>query len=199
MAGRLVTAFLQVRRAASERFVRLWGSREAAGAVEFAFLAPVLIAVYLSSFEITVSLNLARKVSGTAATVTDIVARQSSVDKAFLQTMIDASYANLAPYQPQSLALKVTGIAIDATSRPTVSWSWDQAGARPYTVGSVVGDMPAEIIKPNTFVVRAELAVPHTMMLYLSSLLGTDARSMTISREYYFRQRLGAEIACTDC
>lgn len=178
---------------------RLATSRQGAGAVEFALIAPILLSVYVSAFEVTVAMNLGRKVSRTSGAVSDIVTQQSTVNKAFLTTMVDAARSNLAPYQPTSLSMKITGIRIDATSQPTVLWSWDQGGGRPYTVGAVVNGMPADLVKPSSFVVRSEISVPHTVLLFLSYAIGQDARTLTITREFYFRQRVGTEVACSDC
>jgi len=181
------------------RIKRFISARDGAGAVEFAFIAPILIAVYISSFEVTVGMNLSRKVSKTAGTLADIVTQQSSVDKAFLATMIDAARSNLAPYEPSTLTIKITGIRIDNLAHPKVLWSWDQSGGRPYLPGAAVAGLPAELTKANSFVVKAEVSVPHTMLLFLSSTIQTEARTLTISKDYYFRQRLGAEVACSNC
>ena len=47
--------------------------------------------------------------------------------------------------------------------------------------------------------VRAELSVPHTLLMFLPGLASTETRSITISRTYFYRQRVGDNIACSDC
>jgi Flp pilus assembly protein TadG len=188
----------QMKRLAAQ-VVRVAASRDGAGAVEFAIVAPILLAVYISSFEVTVAINLARKVSKSAGSIADIVTQQNSVNQAFLATMMEAARSNLAPYEPTSMTMRITGISIDASSTAKVLWSWDQSGARPYAFGSNVAGMPSELVYPGTFVVKAEITVPHTMLLFIASTIQNEARTITISKDFYFRQRLGTEVACSDC
>ena len=182
------------------RFAGVIGDRSGASAIEFAFLAPVLICIYLSSFEITEGYTASDKVLKAAGTIADVVTRQSTINKAFLTEMIDTDETMLTPHSTQGLKLKVTGITLDSASNPKVLWSWDQNGNAPYVKGSAV-DVPDDMRSPSTFLVRAELSVPHTIMLFLGS--GADfsmsARTITLSREFYYRQRLSEDIACTDC
>lgn len=184
----------------ADRLGRLISSRSGASAIEFAFLAPVLICIYVSSFEITEGYTAADKVLRAAGTVADVVTRQSSVDKAFLSQMIDTAEATIAPHSTNGLMLKITGITIDSAGNPAVLWSWDQDGGAPYTKGSAA-TVPDDMKVASSFLVRAELSVPHTLLLFLGS--GTDfsgqTRTITLSREFYYRQRLSEDIACADC
>jgi Flp pilus assembly protein TadG len=171
-----------------------------AGAIEFAFLAPVLIALYVSSFEITTGYTAARNILKGAATVADIVTRQPSVDKAFLSEMLDTAEATIAPHSSSGMTLKITGITIDSAGNPSVLWSWDQDGNAPYSVGSTV-DVPSDMRIPSSFLVHAEFSVPHTMLMFLGSgaSFASETRTVTITREFYYRQRLSDDIVCSDC
>jgi Flp pilus assembly protein TadG len=182
------------------RLRRIMAERGGASAVEFAFLAPLLISIYVTSFEITEGYTAADKVLKAAGTVADVVTRQPSVDKAFLGQMIDTAEAILAPHPVSDLALKVTGITIDSAGNPKVLWSWDQDNQRPYATGAAA-TVPEDMRLPSSFLVRAELSVPHTLLLFLGSGsdFSGDTRTVTLSREFYYRQRLGNDIACTDC
>ena len=94
MLRSLRACFLRVRNTV-EPLIR---DRSAASAIEFAFLAPILISIYVSSFEITEGYNTAGKVLKAAGTVADVVARQPTVDKAFLSEMVDTAEATIAPF-----------------------------------------------------------------------------------------------------
>jgi hypothetical protein len=54
---------------------------------------------------------------------------------------------------------------------------------------------------PSSFLVHSEVSVPHTLLLFLSSGAGVtrNARSITLSRDFYYRQRLSEDIPCTNC
>jgi Flp pilus assembly protein TadG len=159
-----------------------------------------MIGLYISSFEITTGYTEAGKVLNAAGSVADIVARQTSVNKSFLSEMVDTAEATIAPNSTVGLTLKISGITIDSAGNASVLWSWNQDGNAPYTVGTVV-TVPSDLDSPSTFLIHAEISVPHTMMLFLGSGTGfaTSTRNITISRDFYYRQRLGDEIACSDC
>ena len=183
-----------------KRLARFLRDRRGASAIEFAFLAPVLISIYISSFEITEGYNTAGKVLKAAGTVADVVSRQDSVNKAFLNEMVDTAEATIAPHSMDGLTLKITGVTIDSAGNAKVLWSWDQSGKAPYAKGSAV-TIPDDMRSPSSFLVHAEISVPHTLLLFLSSGGGLthDARTITLSRDFFYRQRLSNDITCSDC
>jgi Flp pilus assembly protein TadG len=174
--------------------------RSGASAMEFAFLAPILLAIYISSFEITTGYSVAQKTLKAAGTIADIVTRQETVNKAFLSEMVDTAEATIAPSPAPGLKLKITGVTIDGSGNAKVLWSWDESGGKPYVKGSAVA-VPDDIKKANSFLVRSELSVQHTMLLFFGSPAGSEAttRTLTINREFYYRERLGNDVPCSDC
>ncbi|MFM2281753.1 MAG: hypothetical protein RLZZ444_3984 [Pseudomonadota bacterium] len=183
-------------RAARHVFARLKGDRTGAAAIEFAIIAPILIGIYISAYEVTAGYSTARNVLKAAGTVADVVTRQPTVSKTFLSQMFDAAEATIAPHSATGMTMKVSGITIDSAGNARVLWSWNQDGGVPYSAGSTA-PVPDDMQAPSSFLVRAEISLPHTMLLFLGS--ESETRSVTIRREFYYRQRLGAEILCTDC
>lgn len=185
---------------AVSRLAGIVPDRSGASAIEFAFLAPVLVSIYVSSFEITEGYNAAGKVLKAASTVADVISRQPSVNKAFLNEMVDTAEATIAPHSMDGLKLKVTGVTIDSAGNAKVLWSWNESGGKPYTKGSAV-TVPQNMRTPSSFLVHAEVSVPHELLLFLSAGAGLtrDARTITLSRDFFYRQRLSDDIACTDC
>lgn len=183
-----------------ERLQRFGRERSGASAIEFAFLAPILIAIYVSSFEITTGYSVSQKTLKAAGTIADIVTRQDSVDKAFLSEMIDAAESTIAPSPAQGLTLKITGVTIDSSGNAKVLWSWNESGGAPYAKGATV-EVPADMRKPDSFLVRSELSIQHTMLLFFGSPGGLErsSRTITINREFFYRQRLGTDVPCSDC
>ena len=183
-----------------ERVRRIGRDRSGASAMEFAFLAPILIALYVSSFEITTGYSVSQKTLKAAGSIADIVTRQDSVSKAFLSEMIDAAESTIAPSPANGLKLKITGVTVDATGNAKVLWSWNESGGKPYTKGATV-NVPTDMKKPNSFLVHSELSIEHRMLLFFGSpnALEPSSRDITISREFYYRQRLGSDVPCSDC
>jgi Flp pilus assembly protein TadG len=172
--------------------------RKGVGAVEFALIAPLLLCLYITAFELTIGLSISKRTTRTASTIADLVTQQTAVTPTWLATMKDVTASLFAPYTPQSLSIKVTGVTIDASGNPTVAWSWDQSNARPYAVGSAV-NVPTDMRSPSTFVVRAEVSVNHTLLMVMPGLLPSKLQTVTISRQYFYRQRVGSTITCSGC
>ncbi|MCO5732787.1 TadE/TadG family type IV pilus assembly protein [Rhizobium sp. SSA_523] len=180
---------------------RLICDRRGIGGVEFAILAPILISLYITCFEITIAFSVSKRVTRAASTIADLVTQQPEVSKTGLGGMIDVAKAIFVPYNSSlaKVSLKITGIRIDQTQTPKVEWSWDQDKARPYAVGTIVTSVPNEMRVASTFLVRTELAVPHELLMFLPGIVSSEARSLTLSRTYFYRQRVGDSVACKDC
>ncbi len=180
------------------RLRALWADRSGVGGVEFAIIAPLLLCLYITAFELTIGLSMSKRTTRTASTIADLVTQQTSVTPTVLATMKDVTASIFAPYTPQNLSLKITGVTIDASGNPTVAWSWDQLNGRPYAVGSPV-DVPADMRTPSTFLVRAQVSVTHQLFMVMPGLLPSQLQTITMGRQYFYRQRVGTSIACTGC
>ena len=180
------------------RLNALWADRQGVGGVEFALIAPLLLCLYITAFELTIGLSVSKRATRSASTIADLVTQQTSVTPTVLATMKDVTNSIFAPYVPQNLALKITGVAIDVSGNPTVAWSWDQTNGRPYAVGSTV-NVPTDMRTPSTFLVHAELSVTHQLFMVMPGLLPSSMQTITLSRQYYYRQRVGSGLSCTGC
>jgi Flp pilus assembly protein TadG len=177
---------------------RLAGDREGIGAIEFAILFPILVMLYVGAFEVTIGLSVSKRASRAASTVADIVTQQQTVTKSWLADMPNVAASIFVPYNMgNTVTIKITGIQIDAAANPTVKWSWAQDNSRPYTANSAV-TVPADLKKANSFLVRSELSVPYKLFLFAPNLMPSGS-TITISRTYYYRQRQGDNVLCSDC
>lgn len=181
--------------AGMSRFAR---SKDGVGAVEFALIVPILLIIYLMSFEITVAISITRKTTHASSDIADLVTQKTTVDKAFLSTMTNVAKATIAPYSSAGVTLKLSGISVDATSVAKIAWSWQSTGGNPYATGSVA-TIPSDLAIANSFVVRSELSLPYSLLLYLPGMSGTQTQNFTIKKDFYYRQRVGNNISCTDC
>lgn len=182
----------------AEAFGEFWRDRKGTGAIEFAILAPLLIMAYIGSFEISLGFNIARKVSRASSTVADVLTQQASVDVKTLDGMKDVAKGVMSPFEMTHYTLKMTGIKVTGAGTGTVAWSRDEHGGTPYQAGSAV-TLPSDISSVNAFIVRSELVVPHELLLFAPGLADSELKTINLSKTYYFRQRVGDEITCTDC
>lgn len=180
------------------RFRALILDTKGAGAVEFALIVPLLIFLYITAFELTIALSVSKRTASSASTIADITTQQASVTPTWLATMKDVTGSIFAPYAPQNLSLKITGVQLDVYSNPTVAWSWDQSNGKPYAVGSTV-NVPSDMRTASTFLVRTELSVTHKLLMIMPGLLPPQLQTITLSRQYYYRQRVGTSIDCNGC
>lgn len=180
----------------ARRFAR---DRKGVGAIEFAIIFPVLVMLYLGAFEITVGLSVSKRTTRAAGSIADIVTQQQSVTKSSLTDIAKAAPPIYSPYNSSDMLVKVTAIQIDGSSKPTVMWSWASKGAAPYAKNSTVSDVPTEMKKANSFLIRSELSIPYTLFVFAPNFMPAKMRTITISRSYFYRQRQNENIPCGDC
>ncbi len=168
------------------------------GGVEFALIAPLLLFLYITSFELTIGLSVSKRVTRTASTIADLVTQQSKVTTSDLQQMTSVANAIFTPYKPQNLKIKITGVTLDASGNPTAAWSWAQDGSRPYANNSSV-NVPTDMRAASTFLVRAEVSVTHQLLMFMPGLMPSSLQTITLNREFYYRQRVGTSITCDGC
>ncbi|MGG2477371.1 TadE/TadG family type IV pilus assembly protein, partial [Rhizobium sp. BR5] len=48
------------------------------------------------------------------------------------------------------------------------------------------------------FLIHVELSVPHELLMFMPDIASSGTKSITIGRDYFFKQR-DAETACTNC
>lgn len=177
---------------------RLRGNRDGVGAVEFALIAPVLIILYMGSLEISVAMSVNKKLARASSTVADLITQEESVDKAYLTSMVNVVESVMTPFRSEGVRVKVTGIAINGAGNATASWSWQDNGSRPYSVGSTQ-TLPADLAIPNTFLVRTEVEFDHKLLLVLPGVSGVDIRTLKMAKTYHLRQRMGNSVTCSNC
>ena len=81
---------------------RFAGDRRGVSAVEFALLAPIMIALYLGLVEISDGIGVDRKVSLTASALANLTAQATAISSTEMSNILDASSAIVAPYSPPS-------------------------------------------------------------------------------------------------
>jgi len=171
-------------------FLRRFGrDRRGVSAVEFALLAPFMIALYLGCTEVSDGVGAQRKVSLTAATVANLAAQESALNNAQMTTILNASMAIVAPYNSSLLKIVVSGLTIDAKGKATVDWSDAKNGAALAKNATVT--IPAALAVPGSYLVLSEVSFAYTpivgnaitgTMTLTDKMYMTPRKSLTISR-----------------
>ncbi len=171
--------------------------RQGTGAIEFALIAPLLILLYMGSFELSLGFTMSRKVAQATSTIADLTAQRSEIDAATLDSLKTVIERTLAPLGGNSYTMRISGISVAANGSAMIAWSRDETGARPYAPGTRV-NLPTGLANSTTFLVRAEVTAPYSLWLLQPSGPGS-ATSINLSKTYYFRQRVGEAITCKNC
>ncbi len=130
-AGRLATL--------AKRFL---SDKRGVAAMEFAFIAPILIALYLGSIEATSGLDVNKKLGRSTNMVADLVTQQQTINTDRLRDIMEIGTALLLPYRSDTPQITITAINIPAAGSPTVAWSRrvvNNVFSRPYAPGLQCG------------------------------------------------------------
>lgn len=115
---------------------RLWHDPQAAAAVEFGYLAPILLLMLLGTIEIGRAINMHRHFSKVTAAVSDLVAREewlgtsSSDAEANLASMMESIDHMMHPYDSSELQLGVFQVRAspDDANDTRIEWSYSYNG-----------------------------------------------------------------------
>ena len=162
-------------------------AKDGIAAVEFAIMAPVLVAMFLGGIEITSALACKQKVTGMASTAADLIAQEKAVASADLSNVYSAINSIVYPYSATGLKIVITSVIDNGSGGGKVAWSCAQ-NATARTVNSAV-TVPTGVITTGGSVILAEVTYPYTSSIakYLSS-------STNMTSTFYARPRRSTTI-----
>jgi Flp pilus assembly protein TadG len=98
-------------------------------AVEFAFVAPIMLGVFFGITEIAVALGAKADVINLTSVGADLVAQESNVTTADMQNVFTALSAMLYPYSTAPAQITITSVVDNNTATGgRVAWSCTQGG-----------------------------------------------------------------------
>ena len=163
--------------------------------MEFVFLAPIMMLLFVGTIELSAGISVDRKLSRTSDTVSDLIARSDSLDAAEVDAIMNAAAKVLHPYS-ERVTIVVTGIAIDKFGVATVSWSRSEPAGNENTVGAAYR-IPAEIGRDKSFLVSAKVATSYAPTFgwasHATSRLSASAIEMV--EERFLQPRTGLHVA----
>lgn len=95
---------------------------EAVAAIEFAFVFPVAISMFLGVMDLGNGLLLSRKMVTTTQTIADYLAREEAISGAEIQDSMRAAEFILAPYSDDGLGYDIVSIRFDSDDNPEERW-----------------------------------------------------------------------------
>ncbi|MCB1495538.1 MAG: pilus assembly protein [Bauldia sp.] len=171
-----------------ERLAKRFGADQSGvSAVEFALILPIMLLLYFGAVELGDALTIKRKVTGVTSALTDLVTQSKKVTDSDMGNIFKAAKTIMQPYDDGKLAIKVSGVRIDANGKATVAWS-DALNDSPLAKGSPIA-LPANLIENDTFLVTTEVHYD-----YKPTFGYVMTGSFDLNDQYYMRPRLSAEV-----
>lgn len=168
------------------RLGELARDRRGASAIEFAFIAPVMIGLYLGCVEISEGIGAERKVSIAANAIANLAAQATSLSTSDMVNILDATTAVIKPYDSSKLSITLSCIKIDANKNATVKWSATRNGTArsgTYTFASANADLAVA----NTYLILGEVSYAYTPTVGYK-ITGT----VTLSDKMFMSPRISA-------
>ena len=149
---------------------RFFSAEAGLAAIEFAFIAPVMILIFFGVVEGSSALAASRRTVLAAATLADLVSQETSVTQAGLEDMF-LGVEDILSDGPTNATFTVVSVFRDsATNEIKVAWSLDSTGAEPYAANSVFtgGADPALLDDASSLIIgeaRFDYASPISKMI----------------------------------
>ncbi len=139
----------------------LRGDVRGAAAVEFAFLAPLLMLILLGIMEGGRAINIDRQFTSAVNTAGDLVAREeylgtsSAVATANLDDMMESIKHLMAPYDPSKLKIGVFSVQASPNdaSNTKVVWSFSYKGSMPVPTKCQAYALPPNLVNKGGSVI----------------------------------------------
>ena len=163
------------------RFVR---DQRGVSAVEFALVAPAMIAFYFGMAETTQAMLAKRRASHVASTIGDLVAQESTITNTEMTDLFTIGATMLSPFPTTSLKMRMTSVTANATTGVIkVDWS-DGSGLTALTAGTTYTGIPSGLITNGQSLMIAEVTYS-----YDSPIKKYVPTTLNWSDIYYLRPR----------
>ena len=159
-------------------------------AVEFAFVVPIMVAMFFGVAELGDYILAARKVANISSTAADLTSQTPSVTNSEMDDIMNALNVIMRPLDPSTSTIRISSIVANNNGQLTVRWS-DARRISAYSAGTAAPSwVPTSVVPPNQSVIVAEVTVRY------QTLFGMYLRSgMTITDNFFLRPRRSVEVA----
>jgi Flp pilus assembly protein TadG len=167
-----------------QRFSRFVAAKKGSAAIEFAIIAPMMIMLLFGSVDLLDVLNANKRVQNVAASLADVVARDTEVSDAEITGLWAAIDVLMFPSGGDAVDIRISSISIESATIARVVWS-EGHGMDERQPGTTVDDLPDAMMNPGTSIILAE-----STFEYESPLGFLLEDGVTLRHDAYRRSRL---------
>jgi len=172
------------------RLQQLWKAKDGLAAVEFAFLAPVMLLMFFGTVELSAALDCRARVTAVASTAADLVAQDTVISPSDMTNIFAALNAIIYPYPSTPAKIIISSVIDNGSGGGKVAWS-DAQNTTKRSVGSAV-TVPTGLITSGGSVILAEITYS-----YASPTTQFLTGAVTMTKSFYARPRRSATITHT--
>jgi Flp pilus assembly protein TadG len=200
---------------ARNRWLGLAADKRGVAALEFALVAPLLLAMYFVTIEVSQGIETNKKLARAASTVADLITQQQATSPGQLDLVMNIGKAILKPYGRSDLKIVITAIEVTDEETPTVrvAWSKASAGVTPPCVVDAAGsnpELPEKLEIRGTFLIRVQACLNYEPVITWAAgrqhetglgVMDTMFKDgvLKMKESYYLRPRMSPTIPCPDC
>lgn len=171
---------------------------EGVAAIEFGLIAPLMVATYFGTVEVSRLYIAKNKVETVSETIADLVAQGKTTTKQELSDIFTIASAALTTKESLEFNIVVTAVETlpdnsgDPVSR--VLWSESKKGTNKHSKDAIVNDLPDGLARNYETVIMTELYYDHTA-IFEHFIKGPKS----FDRRFFAKPRYTTSIPCTDC
>jgi Flp pilus assembly protein TadG len=166
---------------------RLRRDKRGVSAVEFALIAPALIAFYFGLAEFTQAMMAERRASHVASSMGDLVAQSTQISNSTITDIFTIGSTIMSPFPTDTLKMRLTSVTANSSGTPKVDWS-NGSGMSALSTGSTV-TLPSGLVSAGQSVIMSE--VTYT---YDSPVDQFIPGTITFTKKFYLRPRKSDQV-----
>ena len=164
------------------RLARFGRDRRGVSAIEFALVAPVMVALYLGCVELSDGIAVDRKVSLTAAALANLASESTALSSGDMTNIFNAASAIIQPYSASNMKMTLSCLSIDANKNVTTKWTATSNGG----VGGTAS-VPTDLTVASTQLILAQVSYAYKPIVGY-----TISGTLTLSDKMYMMPRISA-------
>jgi Flp pilus assembly protein TadG len=166
------------------RTLRRFGrAKKGLAALEFAILAPMMIFLLFGSVDLLDMLDTNRRVENSAASLADVVARDTEISNSEVTGLWAALGVLMFPDQGTAVEARITSIQVVSATSAKVVWSEGHGMAALVSNSSIT--LPGGMMNPGTSIIMTEARMEYSAPLHILT-----GGATTLSHVAYRRSRL---------